>query len=246
MAAFQPRGLPRSRALLRHLRVLRPRRRHLRAGWRRCCWGADAAPLPERPRLLLAADAFAMLDTEVRGGPRAGRAAHRGAARPGRPGGGGGPAGFEPLYWAFRRIQGREAWEADGPIIERTACRSARASPSASPFPAMSPTRSSRPRTALAADFRERFARLVAPGRVMSCPTMPDVAPLLDEDEIRARQLSQPRAQPPVPVRPVGLPAGLDAARDAGSARRSGCRSSARPGPTSSLVRLATRIAAAA
>ena len=27
--------------------------------------------------------------------------------------------GFEALYWAFRYIQGREAWQADGPLIER-------------------------------------------------------------------------------------------------------------------------------
>ena len=29
------------------------------------------------------------------------------------------PDGFEPLYWAFRHIQGREAWGVDGAMIER-------------------------------------------------------------------------------------------------------------------------------
>ena len=28
-------------------------------------------------------------------------------------------SGFDPLYWAFRRIQGRQAWETDGAMIAR-------------------------------------------------------------------------------------------------------------------------------
>jgi amidase len=64
--------------------------------------GDDPAPLPERPRLLLAADAFAMLDMEVRGvhapiiqriEEKLGRAELVEAA----------PGGFEPFYWAFSK-----------------------------------------------------------------------------------------------------------------------------------------------
>src|SRR3954452_1820746 len=70
--------------------------------------GDDPAPLPATPRLLLAADGFAMVDVEVRAvlAPvvqaiegALGQASLVETA----------PEGFEPLYWAHRRLQGREA-----------------------------------------------------------------------------------------------------------------------------------------
>jgi amidase len=80
--------------------------------------GQDRRPLPAKPRLLIARDCFELLDEPVRvalapaikrleklHGPAQTVIAAKG--------------GFEELYWAFRRIQGWEAWETDGAMIER-------------------------------------------------------------------------------------------------------------------------------
>lgn len=80
--------------------------------------GPDRQGLQQRPRLLLAADTFSMLDVAVRGAfatliqaveARLGQAELVEATH----------NGFDPLYWAFRRIQGRQAWETDGAMIAR-------------------------------------------------------------------------------------------------------------------------------
>ncbi len=80
--------------------------------------GADRRPLPARPRLLLAQDCFALLDAPARAAlqPAVARLEKLlGKATPVDVSGG----SFEALYWAFRRIQGRESWETDGALIER-------------------------------------------------------------------------------------------------------------------------------
>jgi amidase len=146
--------------------------------------GDDPAPLPASPRLLLAADAFAMLDTDVRGALAPAVKAIEDVL---------GPAtlveagseGFEPLYWAFRYIQAYEAWQTDGPFIERFQ-------------PPLGPGVAERfafgravTATQVAeaeetrARFRERFAGLFGADGVMLLPTMPDVAPLRSESEDR-------------------------------------------------------------
>lgn len=145
--------------------------------------GPDTAPLPPNPRLLLAADAFAMLDTQVRAvlaPPLARVEAALGPAEMVEAAGGG---GFEPLYWAFRRLQGREAWLADGTVIETY--RMPLGPGVAERFAYSREVTDDEVAGAEIArfDFRSRFGTLVAPGTVMVLPTMPDVAPLLDEDE---------------------------------------------------------------
>lgn len=145
--------------------------------------GEDSAPLPGKPRLILAADAFAMLDTQVRAvlAPEIARIeVQLGAAELVDSAG---VAGFEPLYWAFRRLQGREAWLADGAIIE--AHRMPLGPGVAERFAYSRGVSDDEVAAAeeLRADFRGRFAELVAPGTVMVLPTMPDVAPLLTEEE---------------------------------------------------------------
>lgn len=144
--------------------------------------GPDPSPVPATPRLLLAADAFAMLDTEVRGALALvvqgiesvlGRAELVELA----------PSGFEPIYWAFRRLQGREAWQTDGPMIERYQ-------------PPLGPGVAERfaysrsvtddevaEANACRAEFRTRLLRQLGDDGVLVLPTMPDVAPLLSEDE---------------------------------------------------------------
>ena len=144
--------------------------------------GSDPNPLPATPRLLLAADAFAMLDTEVRGAlaivvkaieDALGQARMIEAAA----------SGFEPLYWAFRRLQSREAWQVDGPMIERyrpplgpgVAERFAYARAVSDDDVASSQT--------CRREFTDRLTDLLGSDGVLIVPTMPDVAPLLSESE---------------------------------------------------------------
>ena len=144
--------------------------------------GADAAPLPATPRLLIGADTMTFLDTEVRAviAPciaeierRYGPATMIEAAE----------EGFADLYWAFRHLQGREAWEVDGPMIERFR-------------PPLGPGVADRFEFARSIDdakveegrlirarFTARLERLLGADGVLILPTMPDVAPLLTQDE---------------------------------------------------------------
>jgi amidase len=206
--------------------------------------GDDPAPLPEAPRLLLAADGFAMLDVEVRGALAPIVKALEGAL---------GEAGlveaaaegFTPLYWTHRRLQAREAWLVHGPMIERYR-------------PPLGPGIAERFEYArLVADhevaeaeevrarFRERFRALLGTGAVLILPTMPDVAPLLNESEealntyrnnainllCLAGLSGVPQVSMPLASR-LGAPLGLSLVGPAGS--------------DLSLVRLAARLAEAA
>ena len=143
----------------------------------------DAGPLPEAPRLLLAADTFAILDTDVRAALAPlvqriesvlGQATMVEAA---------GTGGFDPLYWAFRHLQGREAWTSDGPIIERH--RMPLGPGVAERFAYARDLSDAQVENARAvqASFVDRFRQLMGRDTVMIVPTMPDVAPLLTDNE---------------------------------------------------------------
>src|SRR5690606_7562105 len=138
--------------------------------------------LPAQPRLLLAEDVFGLLAPEVRQAhepmlaavQRAlGRAAGVRAAGP----------DFEPLYWAMRYVQGWEAWQTDGPLIQRHALA---LGPGVKERFAWSSTvtrqqyeEHGRVREA----YRQSLAALLGADGVLVLPTMPDVAPLLDDGE---------------------------------------------------------------
>jgi len=145
-------------------------------------FGPDPEPLPENPRLLLATEAFAGLQAEVRGAlasvvkaveARLGQAEMVEVA----------PEGVETLYWALRYLQGREAWEADGPLIERyrpplgpgVADRFAFAKTVTDAQVAESEE--------VRARFRARLTGLLGRDGVLLLPTMPDIAPLLSDSE---------------------------------------------------------------
>lgn len=144
--------------------------------------GPDPTPLPDRPRLLVAEDALALLEPAVRetlapviwdmeAALGTGEAVEAAAE------------GFDALYWAFRHLQGREAWEVDGPMIERfqpplgpgVADRFAYAK-------TITDAQVSDART-VRARFSERFRALLGRDGVLLLPTMPDVAPLLADSE---------------------------------------------------------------
>jgi len=144
-------------------------------------FGKDRAVLPEMPRLLLAEDMFAQAVPEaerilrnvvqrivpVLGQPESVRVARD----------------MDALYWAFRWIQGREAWESDGAMIERFA-------PPLGPGVAerfafaksVSDAEVARGET-VRKNFRAKLARLLGQDGVLLLPTVPDIAPLVGAGE---------------------------------------------------------------
>ncbi|QPN29869.1 amidase [Diaphorobacter sp. JS3051] len=144
--------------------------------------GADPAPLPARPRLLLPTDLWGLIAPDVRpawDGARAQVQAVYGEAAPTTVA----LDSFEAMYWSFRYLQGREAWMTDGAFIERYA-------------PVLGPGVKERfawsrdvtdAQVEQAQAFRARFtahlAQLLGPDGVLVMPSMPDIAPLRSTDE---------------------------------------------------------------
>ena len=202
----------------------------------------DAQPLPERVRLLAPAEVWGLLEAEVLAAQAPSRArldAALGAAAP--------VAvvleSFEAMVWHFRHIQGFEAWQTDGALIERFAPP---LGPGVAQRFAWSKTITDEQVSAARA-FRARYRahllqQLGADG-VLVMPTMPDVAPLISADESgletyrnRATQMlciaglsGFPQLSLPLATR-LGAPLGISLLGPPGSDR--------------SLVRLAERLAA--
>lgn len=144
--------------------------------------GEDTTPLPEGWRLMLAADAFSMLDMEVREALAVvierieasfGEAELVEVA----------PQGFERLYWAFRYLQGREAWEVDGPMIERFQPPLGPGVAERFAFSKGVTDEQVRESNLVRDEMRRRMADILGADGVLVLPTMPDAAPLLNESE---------------------------------------------------------------
>jgi amidase len=204
--------------------------------------GEDESPLAARVRLLRPTDVWGLLAREVDEAlaPALARIeAALGAAKRCEAT----LDSFDSMYWSFRYLQGREAWQIDGPFIERFA-------------PPLGPGVAERfawakqvtdTQVVGAAHFCDRFrghmAELIGRDGLLVMPTMPDVAPLLVSDEgeledyrnaaIRMLCISGlsgfPQVTLPLVTR-LGAPLGISLLGPAGSDR--------------SLVALAERIAA--
>jgi amidase len=144
-------------------------------------FGKDRIALPETPRLLFAGDMFGQAVPEAetilrnvvqRAVPALGQPETVKVARD-----------LDALYWAFRWIQGREAWEADGAMIERH-------NPPLGPGVAERFAFSKSVTDAEYAKamtvrkgFRAKLARLLGNDGVLLLPTVPDIAPLVSAQE---------------------------------------------------------------
>lgn len=143
--------------------------------------GKDKVTLPETPRLLMADELFAQAVPEAetllrnvvqRIVPQFGEPLSVTVARD-----------LDGLYWASRRIQGREAWLNDGPMIERFGA----------PLGPGVADRFAYAKAITDADFaksegvrkrfRTRLAKLLGSDGVLLLPTVPDIAPLAAADE---------------------------------------------------------------
>lgn len=203
---------------------------------------ADPAPLPAQVRLLKPIDVWALsAPAAVAALEPALRATEAvlGAAQPVQAQ----LDSFEAMYWAFRYVQGREAWMTDGPLLERYAPPLGAAVKQRLDWCKTVTDAQLVPATAFRARFRAHLGALLGHDGVLVMPTMHDIAPLRGDSEdafedYRNRsteslcmaglagfaQLSMPLASR------AGAPLGLSLLGPAGSDR--------------SLIALAERIAA--
>ncbi|SDO94939.1 amidase [Ralstonia sp. 25mfcol4.1] len=140
-------------------------------------FGADGDPLPARPRLLLAADLFELPTPAARAAlaPTVARIeAILGKATPvdvaDRP--------LSDLYWAFRYVQGWEAWEADGALIENYGLQLGPDVAGRFAFSKGVTQAQFEQSSAVRREFTAHLGRLLGHDGILVLPTMPDIAPL--------------------------------------------------------------------
>lgn len=144
--------------------------------------GADTRPLARPARLLLPTDLWEALAPEVVQALSPARARIEtltGPAQAVRVA----PEGLKTAYEHLRHIQGREAWAANGDLIERF---SPPLGPGVAERMAWARSVTESQATLSAAyriGFRERLAEMLGDDGVLLLPTMPDVAPLVSADE---------------------------------------------------------------
>jgi amidase len=144
-------------------------------------FGKDRTTLPEAPRLVLADDMFAQAVPEAETILR--NVVQRVMPELGQPETVKVSRDLDALYWAFRWVQGREAWVSDGAMIDRFAPP---LGPGVAERFAFSKSVSDAEYArgeAVRKSFRAKLARLLGSDGVLILPTVPDVAPLVSAQE---------------------------------------------------------------
>nr|WP_198984634.1 amidase [Herbaspirillum sp. ASV7] len=144
--------------------------------------GEDSAPLPEQPRTLVAADVLALLEPRVQAVFSQALDRLAGVIGTPQPVKTAAPS-FDTLYWAFRHIQGYEAWQAHGENIRRHDFQLGPGVAERFAWSATITPQQMQQHSAVRASFREGFVRLLGQDGVLLLPSAPDVAPLLTDSE---------------------------------------------------------------
>ncbi|MDO9597076.1 MAG: amidase [Azoarcus sp.] len=144
--------------------------------------GTDPAPLPAKRRLLYPEDGWSLLEGAVcdalqpaldRVETLFGKATFMRMA----------PDGFDRNYWAFRYIQGREAWLADGDLIERHGLALGPGVRDRFAFSKAVTDAQLEDSRAVRDEVTAWLGELLGTDGVLVLPTMPDIAPLLTTGE---------------------------------------------------------------
>lgn len=90
---------------------------------------------------------------------------------------------FDALYWAFRYIQGYEAWQSHGENIRRYDFQLGPGVAERFEWSSQITSQQMEEHSNVRERFREDFLRLLGNDRVIVLPTMPDIAPLLSDSE---------------------------------------------------------------
>lgn len=142
----------------------------------------EAPPPAVSPRLLWPTDVWALIDPAVRTALDPAVQATRNAL--------GDPApvdvvmdSFDAMYWAFRYIQGHEAWRVDGAFIERYAPPLGTGVAERFAWSRAVSDAQWTDATAFRARYKAHLASLLGADGILVMPTMPDVAPLRSQPE---------------------------------------------------------------
>jgi len=153
--------------------------------------GEDTAPLPERPRLVISKELFAMLPLDSVAALAPALAQITAIAGPLEALEGELPS-LKDAYWAFRYIQGREAWLEQGAFIEDNGLTLGPDVAARFAWAKAVTDQQYNDACALRKTFTAAWKTMLG-DRVLVLPTVPDIAPLLSalDEEIEAtRQLS--------------------------------------------------------
>jgi amidase len=144
--------------------------------------GEDHCPLAPTAELLLARDAFALLTPEVtavfapvleRLERMAGTLTPVDVAQP----------SFETLYWSFRYVQGYEAWQADGELIETFNLQLGPGVRERFAWSKDVTLAQYEEFSAVRQTFTQTLTGILDGRHVLVLPTMPDIAPRLDDPQ---------------------------------------------------------------
>ncbi len=144
--------------------------------------GADSAPLPAKPRLLLADDVFGLLSAAVLQSQQPALQKLRGQLGEMTPVQAGLPD-FDTLYWAFRRIQGWEAWRVDGAMIEKYGLMLGSGVKERFAWSKAVTQQQFEESSAIREQYRAMLGKLLGSNGVLVLPTMPGPAPLSSTPE---------------------------------------------------------------
>src|SRR5450830_348515 len=137
---------------------------------------------PAMPQVLVAADVLALLEPRVQAvfmetlerlGGLLGTPLPVKTATP----------SFDALYWAFRHIQGYEAWQSHGATILRHDLQLGPGVADRFAWSSQITPQQMEEHSAVRERFCEDFLRLLGNDRVIVLPSMPDIAPLLSDTE---------------------------------------------------------------
>ncbi len=143
--------------------------------------GRDRIALPETPRLLLADDIFAQAVPDAENALR--NVVQRAMPILGQPEAVTVVRDLDALYWAFRWLQGRDAWLADGALIERFAPPLGPGVAERFAFAQAVTDKQVTKGESVRKSFRSKLAKLLGSDSVLLLPTVPDIAPLVSADE---------------------------------------------------------------
>jgi amidase len=144
--------------------------------------GQDEKPLPKIIRLMSPTQVWGLLSPKVSKAFTPARASIESAL------GAAAPVkvvleSFEAMYWHFRYLQGRESWQVDGPLIKKFHPPLGEGVAQRFDWSSKVTDEQVASATAFREKFKAKLLSILGDDGVLVMPTMPDIAPLISDDE---------------------------------------------------------------